>query len=204
MLSREQCLLLWKKLLPLLSLLSDRCIKLDDSTSGKIQFGLRFTRIPCPHWNTETSKQRTNRKKKNQPSLGYMFTVNSGLVNLGPLRTPLLAQVKMSSCYDERVWLLYFQSEWLPVRCLVIQKGVMLKMHACEVLCIWRYGGLYYSIGKSISYWCVFVIWILIFLSAHGPILSAHVNYALTDLLYGIMKLYGVYGVNNLNSNPHT
>ena len=52
-----------------------------------------------------------NREVPTVHSLGYMFTVNSGLVNLGPLRTPLLAQVKMSSSYDERVWLLYFQSE---------------------------------------------------------------------------------------------
>ena len=33
--------------------------------------------------------------------LGYMFTVNSGLVNMGPLRTPLMAQVKMSSSYND-------------------------------------------------------------------------------------------------------
>ena len=63
----------------------------------------------------------------------------------------------------------------------------MVELHACEEDCSWTYGELYCNIGTAISYLHKgFVIQILIFLSG--------------GLLYGIMKLYGVYGVNNLNT----
>ena len=71
------------------------------------------------------------------------------------------------------------------MRCLDIQIGVMVKMHACEVFAFEDMHVKY----LHLKIWERFFVLVCSCNLNIGPI-----------LLYGITELYSVYGVNNLNT----